>query len=201
MRVLLVSEGFHEGGDVDEDARLVGALPSLIRRVVAKIHAVDWAAWKSSDIHVHPGHGSRLFKRILRWVLTAAERGYDGLVLVIDEDGDSSRVREAAKAQDETALSGAFPRAIGIAIRSFDSWILADETALSHVLGLPVPTQSAPEAIADPKTLCKTLLESSSCGLWQREMYVQVAERLRLEMLENRCPNGFGVFAQRLRAW
>ena len=191
MRVLLVSEGRHEGS---------GALEALVRRVVARIQSCTWDDVKRDDIHTHRGKGQGFFKRAVRWMLEARKRGYDVLVLVIDEDGCRERVAELEKAQLESVVTSRVSRALGIAVRNFDAWMLADEQALSVVLSVAVNTQPSPEQIVDPKSLCAALLEQSRCQSSQREMYAKVAELIDLGRLEQRCPIGFGRFAERLRS-
>lgn len=46
------------------------------------------------------------------------------------------------------------PRALGMAIRSFDAWMLADDGVLTLVLGKPIDTQPSPEKNRDPKEAC-----------------------------------------------
>ncbi len=191
MNVLLVSEGKHEGS---------GALESLVRRIVSKIQSCKWDNVQRSDIHTHRGTGQGFFKRAVRWILEARKRGFDALILVIDEDGQRERIRELHAAQHETVLTASLPRALGIAIRTFDAWMLADEIALSMVLGNLVQTQPSPEELYEPKVACATLLLQSDCGLSQREMYARLANQIDLDQLASRCPKGFGVFAERLRA-
>lgn len=191
MRVLLVSEGKHEES---------GALESLVLRTATKIQACEFAKVSRDDIHTHRGKGQGFTKRALRWLLEARKRNFDALVLVVDEDGCSERIRELTEAQNHQLVAANFPRALGIAIRSFDAWMLADEKALSVVLGCVVPTQSSPEEQRDPKSRCSALLADRSSPFSQSGFYARVAEVVDLEQLMNGCPKGFGVFAARLKS-
>ncbi|MEX2175431.1 MAG: DUF4276 family protein [Pirellulaceae bacterium] len=191
MRVLLVSEGKHEES---------GALEALVRRVAPHIESCTWDRASSSRIDTQPCKGQGFSKRAIRWILEARKRGYDALVLVIDEDGRRDRASDLDRAQSEAKQTHDFPCALGVAIRSFDAWMLADEKALSAALGRVVPCQPSPEDNRDPKADCATLLKQSNCGLRQRELYAQVAQRVDLEVLAKRCPQGFGGFAAQLRA-
>lgn len=190
MKVLLVSEGKHEEA---------GALEALVRRTAPQIHQCVWDRVSSNSIHTHRGKGQGFFKRAVRWMLEARDRGFDALILVVDEDGYRERVKELAQAQSEQTLTAGFPRALGIAIRSFDAWMLADEIALSAVLRQAVSTQPSPEDLADPKGRCAELLEMSGGVLSQRDFYSRLAIEINLTSLENRCPKGFGTFAPLLR--
>jgi hypothetical protein len=190
MRALLVSEGKHESS---------GALQALVQRTAPQITSCTWMDVKCEVIHTHRGQGQGFFKRAVRWILEARKRGFDVLVLVIDEDGKRKRVGEIADAQSESRVTDGMPRALGTAIRTFDAWMLADEGALSSILAVHVDRQRSPEEIADPKAICAALLAQSDCELWQREMYADIAKRIDLALLEQRCPKGFGPFAERLR--
>lgn len=190
MKALLVSEGKHESA---------GALQALVQRIAPKITSCTWMDVKCEEIHTHRGKGQGFFKRAVRWILEAKKRGFDVLVMVIDRDRNPERIGEIANAQVENRITAGIPRALGIAIRTFDAWMLADEGALSSILAVRVDRQRSPEEIADPKAICAALLVESDCGLWQRDMYAEVAKRIDLAQLEQRCPKGFGPFAERLR--
>lgn len=186
MKVLLVSEGKHELG---------GALETLVRRLLPRELYFDHDQVSRADIHTHRGKGQGFFKRAVRWLFEARKRGYEALVLVVDEDGRAERVKEISAAQQYGGV--ALPRAMGIAIRTFDAWMLADERALTFVLKYQVHRQPEPETISDPKRMCADL-----CGsrLSQTEMYAQLATVIVLSTLEQRCPLGFGPFAAKVRA-
>ena len=189
MRVLIVGEG---------NSELAGALPALVKRLVSTPVDCELDRVGRNDIHAHHGKGRGYFKKAVRWLLEAEKEGYDAVVLVIDEDGNRDRVREIRDAQEYA--STAIPRALGLAIRTFDAWILADETALTQVLGYQVQQQPAPETIRDPKSVCASLLEDAEPTVGANEMYAAVARAAQIETLESRCPKGFAPFAQRVRA-
>jgi len=190
VKVLIVSEGKHEGS---------GALQNLVRRVAAA-HDLDmtYDRVSRSDIHAFHGSGQGFYKKALRWLFEAARHGHDALVLLIDEDGRSERVQQIDEAQ--RAEKPALPRALGVAIRTFDAWMLADETALSEVLGCDVQQQRDPERESNPKGVCRSLLESYSRPMSQSDMYAAVADRVSIDRLAERCPSGFAPFAERVRA-
>jgi hypothetical protein len=157
-----------------------------------------WDKVSRVDVATLHGKGRGYFKRALRWALEARKRGFDALILVIDEDHRPERITEVAEAQDDLTVEA--PRALGVAIHTFDAWMLADQQALSLVLGTQVATQPNPEAIGDAKTRCHELMNGSNCQHSQSELYAQIARSLSITRLQERCPNGFGVFAERVRA-
>jgi len=189
MKALIVSEGPHE---------LSGAIESLARRLTLKLTGCDHDCVSSPDVHTHSGKGKGYFKRAVAWLLEAKRRGYDAVVLVIDEDGKSERSKQISEAQESQLAT--LSRAMGVAIRSFDAWILADEAALTSVLQLPIPRQPSPEAIKNPKQVCTTLRNQSSKEIALRDMYREVLLAADLTVLEERCPKGLAPFAARVRS-
>ncbi len=194
MRVLVVSEGEHEQG---------GALENLLRRLGGKEAKFAFDCVQRDDIHTHHGKGRGYVKRALRWLKEAKRREMDALVLLVDQDHPeyrrSEQVREAQEYCNPKVPALTLPRAMGVAIKTFDAWMLADEKALTEVLGCTVARQHDPETISQPKKVCGRLLESGTNRMAQREMYAGVALRLDIEVLTKRCPRGFKPFAERVR--
>ena len=192
MKVLIVAEGKHERS---------GSLETLVRRLLSCDLQFD-----VDDIHrrLSPLHGIGGFdycKRALQWIQEAQKRGYDAIVLLLDEDGYPDRIKGINQAQVRLSKTTMLPRALGVAVRTFDAWMLSDEKALSDALNRIVPCQPFPEGIRDPKSVCQQLRDDSpDCELGLAEIYALVAEKARLEMLEQRCPSGFKPFAERVRA-
>ncbi len=196
MRILVVSEGVHElGGD-----SLDGALLTLSSRLLNFNENVSFEREKVSSpkvrLHAQPGQGGRYKKRALGWIRLAKREGYDAIVLVIDQDGDEERKQQFDQAQEDHRLP--LPRALGVAIKMFDAWMLADEQALSEVLGMHIDPLPNPESEGDPKGKCESLRNEARLQLSLREMYAAIAERTDMEKLKARCPNGFAPFAQRV---
>ena len=196
MRILIVSEGVHELGDDSLD----GALVTLSRRLLGQNVIVNRERVRSPRVRVHiqPGRGDGYEKRALGWIRLAEREEYDALILVIDQDGNEERKQQFDRAQDDLRLS--LPRAIGVAIKTFDAWMLADEQALSEVLKTHIDPLPNPESEANPKDKCENLRDEAHSQLSLRKMYAAIAERTAMEKLEYRCPNGFAPFARRVRA-
>ena len=193
MKVLLVAEGKHERGKEDRD----GALETLICRLRQDIAQCDLDRVSRNDIHGHPGKGRGYFKKAIRWIQEAEKRAYDALVLLIDQDNTPQRVQEITEAQNPQHV--VLRWALGVAIRTFDAWMLADERALTRILGYSVPTQPSPEEISDAKSKCTQLLGDSQAAMSQSELYAKMAHAADLSTLERRCAREFAPFAKRLR--
>jgi hypothetical protein len=189
MRVLVVSEGKHE---------LSGALENLLKKLGGVSDSLEFDRVSNNTIHAVHGKRQGYFKRAVRWLKEAEDRGANALILLIDEDGKSERIREIKDAQDYH--QSRLPRAMGVAIRTFDAWMLADEKALTEVLGYNVNRQLDPETIRDPKQVCADLLADSDNGISQSEMYARVSCNINIDILCDRCQSGFKPFATHVRS-
>ncbi|MDQ3440346.1 MAG: hypothetical protein M3478_08365 [Planctomycetota bacterium] len=69
----------------------------------------------------------------------------------------------------------AIPRAMGVAVLTFDAWMLADEQALTMVLSRPIQRQPDPERIGDAKGSCIALRDESGSELGLAELYAELA--------------------------
>ena len=188
MRVLVVSEGKHE---------LSGALENLLKRLGGISASLEFDRVSNNKIHAVHGRGQGYFKRAVRWLKEAEERGTNALILLIDEDGRSESIREIMVTQDYQQSQLA--RAMGVAIRMFDAWMLADEKALTEVLGYNVNKQPNPETVANPKQVCADLLADSDKCISQSEMYARVSCNINTDILCDRCQSGFKPFATHVR--
>jgi len=196
MKVLIVSEGKHELGNEHRDQSLA-ALRTLVCRVVGQDLQCDLDTVRNVGRHITGGKGDRFKRKAIECMKQAEKRGYDAMVFLIDEDGDVDRRRQLDMAQEYVGIG--IRRAIGLAIRTFDAWMLADETALSNALSARVQRQPDPEDIKDPKSHCRKLREDLGLGWGLTDMYEQIARIADLAIIEKRCPRGFGNFADRLR--
>lgn len=194
MRVLAVGEGIHERGDGEVD----GALAVLLRRILPRISRVELRQPADPAIKVTAGRGDRLGKRALGWMRYAVNDGYDALVFLIDADGDPARAKSLGLVQTSEAF--ALPRAVGVAVEKFDAWMLADNVALSSVLGHDIPTQPMPESLTDAKERMIALVGGSPNEASLRRVYSEIAATADLSVIERRCPKGFGTFALRVRS-
>ena len=196
MKILLVSDGAHDLGPGFED----GALERLTRKMLR--HDASFTTKKASDpsvkTHRLKGKGGGTEKRVRMWIRRAENDGFDAIVLVIDRDKEPDRIRQINAVQEDQNVT--FHRALGVAIRSFDAWMLADEVALSKALGMQVAAQKSPESDADPKGTFKSLQEQSDFNAALPQLYALVAQHTRIDQLKGRCPKGFVPFARRVEA-
>ncbi len=194
MRVLLVAEGKHEHGSND----LPGALEILVHRLTTGDIELKKRPLSRKERHTFHGKGKGHFKKAVRCMLDAEGDGFDALVLLVDEDGKPERRTQIDDAQEATLAP--IKRALGVAVRTFDAWMLADEGCLSEVLDVSVRKRKDPEKMRDPKRNCQVLLDRAKKEMTQTQMYSGVMNALDLSILEKRCPDGFAPFAKSVRA-
>ncbi|MGD9854203.1 MAG: hypothetical protein AB7U20_04550 [Planctomycetaceae bacterium] len=196
MKLLVVSEGKHE---LYLDAE-TSALVEMLRRMIPRDFVFERR--KISDKAVQQvamrGKSGRHEKRLVSWMRYAERRGFAAVVIVVDEDGVKDRRTAVANVQENQVFP--IPRAIGIAIRSFDAWMLADEVAISHVLQRTVQRQQDPERISDPKQVCRSFAGEGDVTFGIAEFYLELAAVIDVERLAERCGDGFAPFRERVRS-
>ncbi len=188
MKALIVCEGRHESE---------GALTALIRRLAGPKLEYETDRVSRQDIHAHHGKGNGYKKRAIRWLLEAQKRGFDALIFLIDQDHCPERRQQINEAQEQEL--GVARRALGVAVQTFDAWMLADEKTLTKTLNYSVSRQSDPETISEPKIVVAELLAGSAVCLSQHEIYRAIMETADISLLTERCPLGFAPFAERVR--
>jgi hypothetical protein len=195
VRVLLISEGTHEGSPEESKPK---ALQAIAERILPEWCSFQWLSVRELPRgNPLPGKGGGHLKLAFKAMQYGLDHDFDVLILVTDEDGYPERAEQFDEAQQSTRFT--IPRALGIPVGSFDAWILADQQALSRVLIANVPTQPTPEEIRDPKTLCRELMKEHGWQGTQAEFYEAVCRALNLDSVAERCPRGFAPFLERLR--
>ena len=199
-RILVVAEGEHELADFSEN----GSLIILLRRILENVSfRAECRPIKSFTRRIHVrderrAQGDRHARKLIA-ILDEAKKGrFDAVCILFDRDGDKSREVAATTAQETSYV--ALPRAVGVAVESYDAWYLADELALATELKGNVDRQSDPEDERSPKENVRRLLEAHNYSASQREFYSAIAASINLQLLINRCPAGFGVFHDRVKS-
>ena len=177
MRVLVVVEGMHESG---------GAVRALIKQLRHDLIDLEFDKLANATTHVH-GKGRGYFKKAIGWMREARKRGFGAVILLVDRDQVGERLNEITDAQNHTSICDS-PRALGVAVEAFDAWMLADQQALSGVLGVNIQTQPDPESIAHPKQHFKDLLAELGAASVDAGLYARIAEKLDISILATRCP-------------
>ena len=217
MRVLVVGEGPDDIGPLEDDT-VAGPLEVLLFRLLGEPH--DWDCDRQSFLvrtsrHIHPdvkNKGHKDARRVKRFMIEAGGDGYEALFVVVDRDADRAKERAVRRAPDElrqeTPAAFAIETVVGVAIETFDAWMLADDQAVSEVLGCDASAEGHPESLAgapNTKDHTKTRMDglirsSASAGKHRWQLYPRIAEKASLARLKRKCPKGFGRFAKEVRA-
>ncbi len=192
MKILLLGDGAHE---------LEGALQQLVLRLFGNAPEIDFVPFRFSDrrVHINSMKGKRggMKKRAIRWLLEAKDLECDAVIGIVDHDGFDDRIQQIHDAQSENGVDT--PRAFGIAIRSFDAWIIADELALTQASEKTTPQSRSPESLRDPKSDCRKLMKIADKYERLQDFYAAVATHARPAVLSDRWERGFAPFAERVR--
>ncbi len=173
-----------------------GAIPVLVLRALRE--AAPPAAVEIEAITARPRrmHGRGFSAKVRVAMADAEARGLDGVVFVIDQDGCPERAQELREGRSKGEREGlAVPTAVGVAVEMLEAWLLADEAALSRVLGVVRPgSLPQPESLSDPKSKLKELDEHDRFDGDAVARGEAIAETADLEVLCKRCPKGFEPF-------
>lgn len=81
-----------------------------------------------------------------------------------------------------------FPRRLLIVVEELESWLLADEEALSALTGRSVRRVPDPEKLNDPKARLRNVLSEAGIA-YTAEVARKIAAAARLDILAARCPS------------
>lgn len=124
------------------------------------------------------------------------ELGAEIIVGIVDTDNTQITTRlTALREAREQAQPSPICFALGVAVRSIEAWLLADEEAIrtaltEHTYGnQTVPRQPNPETIADPKTHLNSLISELTEGIEpSADRFAEaIAEHIDLQTLRDRC--------------
>jgi len=215
-----------EDGGKEIDKQSEGALHTLIRRELAEVGFEDCVF-----VQRHPsfkeiktrkrrtGHSILDGKYLSQIVLPWKPDEIDLIVLVADADD----IREERKKKLEKAIQIIQSSHLdereqpindqslgGLAIRNFETWLLADTETVSRMLGVAMDETlnledsketklSLDHAIEESKYQSSRTIESNQN---QRPLHIRwdLAEKLDIRIVGLKCSAGYGCFAQNLKA-
>ncbi len=190
LTVAIVGEGSRDYGR-GEEAK--GALMILVERILNHPPGVCFEGRPLPRLH---GRGG-LRKKARLAIVAACMRGDAGLAIVVDNDRQppGRRLQDIRKGVDESEAH--VPYALGVAIESFEAWMLADERALFAVLhpGKTAERQPDPEEIGKPKQAINEIAGRRVTG----SDLAQIAERADLDLIAKRCRRGFARFRKEVK--
>lgn len=209
-----------EEGGKPIDPSQEGALHTLIRRELARINIPD-----CQFIHRHPsiqerrvaqvrrGHSILESRYLAQMVIAWQPKEVDLIVIVVDaDDVRVERKRDLAKALatirdnhiDAIGQTVNDRSAGGLAIRNFETWLIADTKTVARILAVTLDELDDLENRVDTKDVMETAIAQSTYREGQdgnqRPLQVrwQLAHHLELDVISARCPDGYAAFRQDL---
>src|SRR5438094_953071 len=170
---------------------LLGAAHLLVRRVISDARGLPEAAVEFEEpLHTRRGTvavGSDLYHPpTLRQLLTWANpsKRPELAVVLVDCDGEYQRRQELAVATHNLRVRNV----IGMAIQEFESWLIADQSALANALGTAPPYPGPPEGLKPREA--KNLLTGwcTESGRDRGEIRRAIASTCDLGELRRLCP-------------
>lgn len=216
VRLMVVGEGPHELGDPEtweSDGEAGGAaLPVLVHRVLREPAEVCYHKKKLSAKgsrneqkrakHRH-GRGTKASGRVKIWIDRALRAGCHGVIILWDHDGDdvTDRLGQMRIGRDEMANDSfaAYPAcAVGVAVKSFDAWMIADGAAVGQAEGDSANSHPSPESLGSAHATKTRAMDIFGDEEGLRVRYACVAEHTDLDTLAACCPEGFAPFKQEI---
>jgi hypothetical protein len=230
IRIGLIAEGEAElgesipyinpedGGKVIERFR-EGALHTLIRRELQNI-GLD-----CDFVQRHPtNHESGIFTRrtghsilqpkyLAQVVIAWKPEEVDMIVIVVDADDILTKRQhdlEIALAKIRSNHLDANEQEIsdrsagGLAIRNFETWLLADTQTVSEILAVEIANLENLEDLENTKDILdsaiakSTYLEENATNQRSLQIRWNLALQIKLAVIKTKCPNGYAVFTQDL---
>ncbi len=118
--------------------------------------------------------------------------------MLVDEDAKPDRYSVLEHGVQGLLL----PAVIGVAVREFETWLIADPNALRRVFGLSARLDAAPESL--PPSDAKQLLSDWCAAIGRaspadsREIRSTLAQAIDLDVTATRCP-AFASFRDLVR--
>jgi hypothetical protein len=206
LSILVLSDGPHEIGHTGDSAATGDGLPPLsmlVSRILGTPSHVQFktgALRKAGRAHKGEGHARKASLAIA----DARKEGHDAVVILLDADGDKVGRRAALeRGRTDVPSTQSLPCAVGVAVETFDAWMIADGSAIGKAGGNASISHPSPESLGDkegtgnhPKDRAGEIFgDKKALG----PKYKVVAAHVDTDLLEKCCPKGFGPFAQEIR--
>jgi hypothetical protein len=232
IRIGLIAEGKTELGssisniNPEEGGKIIpkeneGALHTLIRRELKDAGLPD-----CNFVHRHPstkeisnnqqitGHRILDSKYLAQTVSTWNPEEVDLIMIIADADNLLIQRQRELKSALETIRNyhldinekNIEDQSIGgLAIKNFETWLLADTQTISKILDMEIPVLEILEESSNTKKLLeqsinesKYLLEENNRNLRVHKIKWILASEIDLGILKKNCPQGYGLFSQNL---
>lgn len=193
----IFGEGKTDIGSATDSPQLPtdGVLPILVHTLCGKPQTMR--VKRKAYYHLQ---GKNLSQKVRFAKLQAYNNaGTQGVVFVMDTEGNLKKRLELTKARDHKSLD--FPMAVGVAHPCIEAWLLADGPAIQRALQLAKPPdlpqnpEDLPSPNSDSQNNPKAVLQSCT-GVKKALQKSRIAKELKdVTQIRERCPQGFAPFA------
>lgn len=216
MKILFVGEGRHDIGasSFAPQPRTASGVVATLSRKIRPMISGESVALSWTEISLLSRSKKGLEHKLVAARELVKRHGCDGIIAVIDQDGDGARIQSLKVGQQRIAsdVMNSYPVAVGVAIESIEAWTLGDPDAVGTVVNSSREevlrhyklsrVESYYERSGDvsrrPKRILEliaALIHTEASETFRRE----VAELTDIATLERVCPNGFAPFAEDVR--
>lgn len=183
----------------------LGPVHIIVQRILAKgaqipAQAIDFVEPLRTKTGAR-ARGSQFLKpRILDEILAGWQLTSPLIVLLVDSDGEPPAERAAIleAALERNSLAGA----VGVAVKEFESWLIADTKAISQVIGKVRHDFQTPETLdcqEAKQNLQQWIQEIAHPSRQLIDIRRELAAVMDLDAVANHCPS-FKAFCQALLA-
>jgi hypothetical protein len=177
------------------------ALPRLVHRLLGEPEEVTYTCRRFKTVPRVRARGDRLARKAKSAIQQAKRDGFSAAVIVIDRDraANRRRIHSLGTGRDEMQYSSTPPCAVGMAVETFDAWMIFDADAARKAGGDHTKCHPNPEALSrkegtgeHPKDVAAAVFGGKQ-GLGTA--YAAVASGVDLGRLKQVCHEGFAPFA------
>ncbi len=207
-RIAVYGDGRHElgrdlGRELSPDS--LPALPELVHRLLRSPSHLTYTPKSFPAVPPVHGRGQKYARKAQQAIREAGRLQFAAVAILIDRDRqpDAKRIAPLRDGRDAMMYGGFPPCAVGMAVETFDAWMIADGKAAEAAGGDPAKSHPSPESLdgregsgRHPKDVAAEVFGSAK-GFGGK--YAVAAASVDLRGLEKACPKGFKPFADEVR--
>ncbi len=158
----------------------------VIKKIFEKLHRLQ------PRVRIARGNGN-LRRKIEAYQKLLLGRNCNKIIVL--KDLDSANLSELQNEINPKLLRNA---KFCVAVQSIESWILADNQALTEVIGHTIRPIYTPEDIGDPKDEIRRIFRQHGKQYIPKRDLPELASKIRLSVVRKRCPS-FKRFEESIR--
>lgn len=153
FNVLVLGDGPHELGHDWEhllEPDSLPALPGLIHRLLGSPPGAMYDCRLLRRVQHTRGKGPTATKKVIAAVTIARQTGFDAVAILVDRDRarTTDKLRPLLAGRDKAETAGGPPCAVGVAVETFDAWMIVDTNAVARAGGNQAQCHPDPESLS-----------------------------------------------------